>query len=447
MEYLKKIFSGKKSKKILIALVLMVVFIVIICAAWKEKLFEMSQNDGEVKTNAPAAASEITKKVISRKLASTSGSGSSGSNGSMVDAAIALVDLTKQGGSEETYYGASRTSSSGFHSSCYVCASFVGETIYNATNGSIDPSGLDGVDNLGAFLLRNDQFELIYYYPYAPSISDISGAVNTDKNVKDIIQAGDIVGTYSSSYTFQHVMVYVGDNKFANQGGNSSCPSIDERGFSDIKYIFRLKSQSSSSSGTQVANLNNLNSLIRVVANGTSATVTYEEKSGSTWKKVVTTNGYVGSSGVGKGSENDFKTPAGAYGLGIAFGVGTDNPGTSLTWKKITSSNWVWVDKPDSDYYNQLVDTNKVGYQKGEVLVNYANAYKYAIAINYNTNPVVKGAGSAIFLHCIGNGPTAGCVAIPEDKLITILKKVKSSTMIVIGTESGEYSIEKYISK
>jgi len=447
----KDVFNNKKFKTILIIAVFVFAFLIIITAAWKEELFKLSQNDGDTKKNTPAAAETITKKVVARRGAlagsGTSTSEISGSNGSMVEAARSLIELTKLGGSEEVYYGEPRTSSSGFTSSCYVCASFAGEVLYNATNGAVNASGLDGVNSLGEFLLTNSQCELIYYYPYATSIPDISGAVNTDKKVEDIIQPGDIVATYSSSYTFQHVMVYIGNNEFANQGGNSSCPSIDRRGFSDVKYIFRLKGQGSTitSSDVQVADLNKIDSYIKVLANGTSATVTLEEKSGNTWKTVLTTSGYVGRSGVGKGSENDAKTPAGAYTLGIGFGVHTDNPGTALTWKKITSSNWVWVDDPSSKYYNKLIDTNSVGYQKGEVLVNIGNAYKYAIAINYNTNPIVPGAGSAIFLHCIGSGPTAGCVAVPQSDMITILKKVKKSTMIVIGTQSGEYAIDKYI--
>jgi L,D-peptidoglycan transpeptidase YkuD (ErfK/YbiS/YcfS/YnhG family) len=51
------------------------------------------------------------------------------------------------------------------------------------------------------------------------------------------------------------------------------------------------------------------------------------------------------------------------------------------------------------------------------------NLYKYGIIIEYNTDPVIKGSGSAIFLHVWkGEGiHTAGCVAISEENILKIL--------------------------
>jgi L,D-peptidoglycan transpeptidase YkuD (ErfK/YbiS/YcfS/YnhG family) len=49
------------------------------------------------------------------------------------------------------------------------------------------------------------------------------------------------------------------------------------------------------------------------------------------------------------------------------------------------------------------------------------------VAIDYNTRnagPVVQNGGSAVFLHVHppGTGPTAGCVSIPQDQVVRILK-------------------------
>ena len=51
------------------------------------------------------------------------------------------------------------------------------------------------------------------------------------------------------------------------------------------------------------------------------------------------------------------------------------------------------------------------------------NLYKYGIVIEYNTNPAIKGYGSAIFLHVWGgeNDTTEGCVAVSEEKLLKFL--------------------------
>ncbi len=48
--------------------------------------------------------------------------------------------------------------------------------------------------------------------------------------------------------------------------------------------------------------------------------------------------------------------------------------------------------------------------------------YDYAVVIDANMNPVVPGAGSAFFLHVANGAPTAGCVAIDQGTLVTIMQ-------------------------
>ena len=62
--------------------------------------------------------------------------------------------------------------------------------------------------------------------------------------------------------------------------------------------------------------------------------------------------------------------------------------------------------------------------------------YEIGAVIEYNTNPVVPGKGSAIFFHVWGgpDSPTAGCVAIEKPKLAEILKwldKAKRPKMVI----------------
>jgi L,D-peptidoglycan transpeptidase YkuD (ErfK/YbiS/YcfS/YnhG family) len=55
--------------------------------------------------------------------------------------------------------------------------------------------------------------------------------------------------------------------------------------------------------------------------------------------------------------------------------------------------------------------------------------YRYGIVIGYNGNPVVKGLGSAIFLH-VWKGrdiPTSGCVALAEEDVVAILARLDPS--------------------
>jgi L,D-peptidoglycan transpeptidase YkuD (ErfK/YbiS/YcfS/YnhG family) len=46
------------------------------------------------------------------------------------------------------------------------------------------------------------------------------------------------------------------------------------------------------------------------------------------------------------------------------------------------------------------------------------------MVIEYNTQPVVKGKGSAIFFHLADEKytPTSGCVAIPEKNMLDYLQ-------------------------
>ncbi len=49
---------------------------------------------------------------------------------------------------------------------------------------------------------------------------------------------------------------------------------------------------------------------------------------------------------------------------------------------------------------------------------------KWVLIINYNMDPIVPGAGSAIFMHLhqAPNKPTAGCITMDETHLLILLK-------------------------
>ena len=119
--------------------------------------------------------------------------------------------------------------------------------------------------------------------------------------------------------------------------------------------------------------------------------------------------------------EGDGQTPSGTFHLGTAFGYGTAID-TKLDYRQATSQDF-WVDDGESPQYNQwVVGTPQA--KSFEKLKRDDNLYQYGIVIEYNTNPIVPGKGSAIFLHIWrGAGqPTAGCVALSEENLLSLLK-------------------------
>lgn len=177
---------------------------------------------------------------------------------------------------------------------------------------------------------------------------------------------------------------------------------------------------------------------ITVVGNGGSyATLTLHTKRNGIWTETLSCTARVGKNGITSNKrEGDGKTPTGIYSFGQAFGV-AGNPGTSRGWLQVNNNHY-WVDDVNSPYYNKLVDAGQTGIQwsSAEHLIGYPTAYKYAIAVNYNT-ACTPGAGSAIFLHCSTGGSTAGCISVSQSNMIRILQSLQGDTLIGIYQNSN----------
>lgn len=146
--------------------------------------------------------------------------------------------------------------------------------------------------------------------------------------------------------------------------------------------------------------------------------------------------GHTGKNGVRTGkTEGDACTPQGLYSIGYAFG-NNEKPDTAMDYYDVTENSY-WVDDPESPYYNRWIEsTDYFEWTTAEHLADYPVSYAYAVVIRYNMSPAIPGRGSAIFLHC-GTEPTAGCVAVPEDDMLGILKwlnpKKKPEILIAKG--------------
>ena len=90
-----------------------------------------------------------------------------------------------------------------------------------------------------------------------------------------------------------------------------------------------------------------------------------------------------------------------------------------------------WCDDPKAKKYNKLV---KLPYKfKTEKLFKTNNTYDIILVLNYNSNPVRKNKGSAIFIHVAKNfNSTAGCVAIKKKYLKDIASKISKKTLVKI---------------
>jgi L,D-peptidoglycan transpeptidase YkuD (ErfK/YbiS/YcfS/YnhG family) len=153
---------------------------------------------------------------------------------------------------------------------------------------------------------------------------------------------------------------------------------------------------------------------------------------------------HVGSDGLSTApSESRSATPIGSFSLTHAFGHYA-NPGTGLPYVHTTSADW-WISQYGGRYsriYNTLQRCwSNCPFSQGspnEHLYYETPFYNYAVVIDYNTpnaGPVRQGGGSAFFLHVTDGNPTAGCVAIPQSRLIPIMRWLAPSAhpRILIG--------------
>jgi L,D-peptidoglycan transpeptidase YkuD (ErfK/YbiS/YcfS/YnhG family) len=105
---------------------------------------------------------------------------------------------------------------------------------------------------------------------------------------------------------------------------------------------------------------------------------------------------------------------------------------TSIKKVKIRK-NMGWCDDPNSRFYNKQIKLpTKFSHEK---LYRNDNLYDLILVLNYNTNPIIKNKGSAIFLHIAKNSykKTKGCIALKKKHLIKIISKIKKNTKIKIN--------------
>ena len=144
---------------------------------------------------------------------------------------------------------------------------------------------------------------------------------------------------------------------------------------------------------------------------------------------------FVGESGVGPTREGLGRTPDGIFTLTQAFGNQPNN-GTRLPYFQAGINDW-WDENPATRLYNHHVSSPVSPGGDSENLYDAGYAYAHAVVINYNTNPVVKGAGSGFFLHVSYGAPTEGCVAIPENELNRVMRWLLPADHPVISIGVG----------
>jgi L,D-peptidoglycan transpeptidase YkuD (ErfK/YbiS/YcfS/YnhG family) len=149
---------------------------------------------------------------------------------------------------------------------------------------------------------------------------------------------------------------------------------------------------------------------------------------------------HVGAAGIGQAYEGSKHTPEGVWGLTQGFGIAAD-PGTALPYFQVDDLDW-WDEDQNSPQYNQHVrcepGTCPFDESLSEHLIDYTVQYQYAVFFDYDTHPVVPGHGSGFFLHVTNGQPTAGCVAVPQDDMVSFLRWLSPRQHPVISIGIGD---------
>ncbi|MGA5818760.1 L,D-transpeptidase family protein [Kitasatospora sp. NPDC094028] len=139
---------------------------------------------------------------------------------------------------------------------------------------------------------------------------------------------------------------------------------------------------------------------------------------GETWQGHNGKNGWTADH-----NQNDLRSPIGVFSLTDAGGR-KDNPGSKLPYDKDPS----FVVSGTGFFGDQL-----------------AGSFDYVVAINYNRvagsspldmrRPMGAGKGGGIWLHVDHDGPTHGCVSIPEDKMAQLIRTLDPAAhpVVVMG--------------
>ena len=142
----------------------------------------------------------------------------------------------------------------------------------------------------------------------------------------------------------------------------------------------------------------------------------------------------IGKNGLKKNKlEGDNFTPTGTFSLGPVYyrNDRLDKPYTKLKTIRI-NKQMGWCDDPNNVYYNKEIKLNKK--IKAEKLYRKDKIYDIIIVINYNTRRIIRGRGSAIFIHVTNSyKPTKGCLALSLNDIEILLKIIKKNSKIKIS--------------
>lgn len=169
----------------------------------------------------------------------------------------------------------------------------------------------------------------------------------------------------------------------------------------------------------------------------------FERRDGSWRAATPAWPAMVGRSGVvpaAQKREGDGGTPAGVHTIGPAFGYAPTTT-TQLAYRQATARDW-WIDDPASPAYNTWQTNDGKPAVSAEAMRRDDDQYELGAVLGWNTDPVVPGRGSAIFLHVWSGpaAPTSGCVALAREHVASLLAWLDAAAapcVVVLGGDDA----------
>lgn len=170
---------------------------------------------------------------------------------------------------------------------------------------------------------------------------------------------------------------------------------------------------------------------------GSSAKMDVYQRTAAGWQPVAAgIPAFVGANGMAPQThDGQMKTPMGVFSLDFAFGT-APNPGSGLPYVQVGPDHW-WDGDMASPTYNTMQVCKKEACRfdtapsSGTENLDIPQ-YRHAIVMGVN-KARVPGNGGAFFVHSTDGGPTAGCVAIDDAKLVDIMRWLRPGAVIAVA--------------
>ena len=178
--------------------------------------------------------------------------------------------------------------------------------------------------------------------------------------------------------------------------------------------------------------------VISVVGVGDSkAKLDVYQRTAAGWQPVAAgIDAWIGANGMAPQThDGQMKTPMGVFSLDFAFGT-APNPGGGLPYVQVGPNHW-WDGDMKSPTYNtmQVCEKSRCAFDTDPASgTENLEIPQYVHAVVMGVNKArVPGNGGAFFLHATDGGPTAGCVAIDDAKLVEIMRWLRPGAVIAIA--------------